>query len=86
MEPIKDAFHRLLRFGHAAKERALPRTQTEPIASRLNEAIDRAFVRAAVHTELAATALSAARATARALADIQETPLESRLSKNAETA
>jgi hypothetical protein len=24
MEPIKDAFHRLLRFGHAAKERALP--------------------------------------------------------------
>ena len=24
MEPIKDAFHRLIRFGHAAKERALP--------------------------------------------------------------
>ena len=24
MEPIKDAFHRLLRFGHAAKERAVP--------------------------------------------------------------
>ena len=24
MEPIKDAFHLLLRFGHAAKERALP--------------------------------------------------------------
>ena len=24
MEPIKDAFHRLLRFGHAAKVHALP--------------------------------------------------------------
>jgi hypothetical protein len=24
MEPIKDAFHRLIRFGDAAKERALP--------------------------------------------------------------
>ena len=35
MEPIKDAFHRLSRFGHAAKERALPvwklaQLQSEP--------------------------------------------------------
>ena len=36
MEPIKDAFHRLIRFGHAAKERALPvwksaQLQSEPV-------------------------------------------------------
>ena len=35
MEPIKDAFHRLIRFGHAAKVRALPvwksaQLQSEP--------------------------------------------------------
>ena len=33
----------------AASESALPRAQEEPIASRLNEAIVRAFIRAATH-------------------------------------
>jgi hypothetical protein len=35
MEPIKDAFHRLSRFGLAAKERALPVWKSAQLRSEL---------------------------------------------------
>jgi hypothetical protein len=70
----------------AASESALPRAQEEPIASRLNEVIVSTFIRATTHAVPIEIALSTARARDRALADIQDTPIESCLSKNAETA
>jgi hypothetical protein len=36
MEPIKDAFHRLMRFGHDAKDRALPAWKARSSESSVN--------------------------------------------------
>jgi hypothetical protein len=83
---IQDALIEVARSEANARVRILPHAQEELIANSLNEAIVNAFAVAATHMEPAEIALRDASATARVLADIQETPSDSRFSTRAERA